>query len=194
LTTEEARSGKCPICHQPVAGPKPEPEPPASGTRSASSTPSGDRGYSQPETVKKRHGCVTVWLLLIILLNTLSSVTNFSLPFVRDKLLPKLLEQLPQLPPDVDEQILKSEEALARVPTWIFMVSGTLALVAILSAMALLAWKKVGFYGICVVAVTSMGLNMVGGQFGGICFGLMGIIILYAILQLGTPSAWSQLE
>jgi hypothetical protein len=120
---------------------------------------------------KSRHGCVTVWLILVILANT-------SLALVC---------------------IVAREQLLARFPaeiSWLIPVTTVLAIANLICAVALLNWKLWGFVGMCLVAVASMGINLYfHAPVTDIAACVVGPVVLGILLQFGDrKSTWSQLE
>ena len=120
---------------------------------------------------KTRHGCVTAWLVLMIVANSLTAVVN-----------------------------LASEEAIRKtlpdMPSWALPVLASCAALNVVFAIALFAWKKWGFYGFVGTSIVALIVNLRSGV--GIIpalFGLLGVVILYAVLQIGgARKAWPQLE
>jgi len=120
---------------------------------------------------KERHGCLTAWLCIIVLLNSLALVGLFYL----------------------QDAVALDQPAL---PRWILLVSMLLCSANVACAVALLNWKKWGFLGICITTTVAATLNVVTSpkplQIVG---GFIGVAVLYGVLQMGGKrSAWSQLE
>ena len=60
---------------------------------------------------------------------------------------------------------------------------------------ALWQWKKWGFLGLAAVAITHATINLLAGAgFMAYFSGVIGMGVLYAVLQVGKPTAWSQLD
>ena len=83
------------------------------------------------------------------------------------------------------------------------MSTGTLILLAVLGianvlfAVLLLKWKKLGFWGFVLTAVASLIINIsIGLSVGQSLIGLIGIGVLYGILQIkqDNVSTWENLE
>jgi hypothetical protein len=88
------------------------------------------------------------------------------------------------------------KEALPDMPGWAPAILALMGALNIVFVVALFQWKKWGFFGFVVVSVTALAVNLQSGvsplQSG---FGLLGITVLYAVLQIGGPkSGWAQLE
>ncbi len=118
-----------------------------------------------------RQGCLTAWLVLIIVANAfVIGIYSLGYAFIH--------KALPSFSP-----------AIAGV----FIVAG---IVAIASALALFQWKRWGFYGIIGVTAVSFVLNLVTGVgIGRALGGLVGVAILYAVLNMGgMNSAWRHLK
>jgi hypothetical protein len=189
----------CPACHRnvPIAAPAeppplpqflpprqplaPPPLPPQPGTRSRRRRFGGVRrafgrrpraasrfGRDEP---KSRHGCVTAWLVLIIVLNALFTLAVHL-----------LRQRFPNLVPPGE--------------SWQIPVSLALCLANIVCAVALLNWKRWGFYGICAISATAVGINLyLHASMGQIVGGVIPPLILLIVLQFGDrKTTWSQLE
>lgn len=122
---------------------------------------------------KKRHGCVTAWLILMIIAN---SITAISYLLMGDT----ILENLPN-------------------PT----SKSTLILLAILGlanlafAILLFQWKKWAFWGFTASALITLVINLsIGLSIGQSLLGLLGFILLYVVLQIKQDgkTAWENLE
>ena len=123
------------------------------------------------QTIKKRHGCLTAWLILMIVAN--SAMALFYL---------------------LGMQIMK--EAYPNVPVWLFLILTPLGVFNLICAIALFNWKKWGFWGFCVSSVIAMIVNIfIGLGIGQSVAGLLGIAFLYGILQIGKDNkGWPQLN
>jgi hypothetical protein len=110
------------------------------------------------EETKKRHGCLTAWLSLMIL----TSVIFIVLYLAR--------AGYPQYAPDL--------------PVWALPVLVTIELIQIICAIALFKWKKCGFWGYCIICafafVADIWLGVVATAVGT----LLGAVILYALLNI----------
>jgi hypothetical protein len=125
------------------------------------------------DELKQRHGCVTAWLILIIVINTITALIYL---FAGDTIASKL-------PGEVSP----------------FMLSllGILGVANVVSAILLFKWKKYGFWGFVTTSVGTLIINlMIGIGIGQSLFGLIGIGVLYGVLQIkkGDISAWENLE
>ena len=81
-------------------------------------------------------------------------------------------------------------------PSWTFPVLIFLSLFDIVCVIAIFMWKRWGFWGFCFSGIVAFCINLVLGL--GIAqalFGLIGVGIVYGILQIGKENkAWSQLD
>jgi hypothetical protein len=145
----------------------------------------GGEGFSK-DAPKQRLGCLTVWLVLMILANAVAPVSDAL-------------------------RLRKVEESIPNFPAWVIWPSFGLAMLNIVFAVALLNWKKWGFFGIlgaslAVFALKVYLLNHLDAEIGipqaatGLVAALalaplVGVIILFVLLRIGgEESAWSQLE
>ena len=126
---------------------------------------------------KKRHGCVSAWLIFMIIANALGVLLYL---FFYDNFMGMMPEESLDQMPDVNP---------------IFM--GVLSVLNLIFAVMLLKWKKIGFWGFVATSVISLGINLNAGLgVASILGGLIGILILYGILQIKQDdvSAWNHLE
>ncbi|WP_027381400.1 hypothetical protein [Chryseobacterium daeguense] len=121
---------------------------------------------------KERHGCVTAWLVLIILGNSLTALLYFL----------------------ANNRILESAPGAS--PMMIYLL-GFVALANVLFAAMLLQWKKLGFWGFTVTSIIALIIN-ININLGIVqsLIGIVGVGILFAILQITKDgrSAWQNLE
>jgi len=123
---------------------------------------------------KKRHGCVTAWLVFMIIANSFGSLANFYLMNI-DLFFPEIL----------------NEFKLA------FIAGGIGGILNVLFAIMLFKWKKNGFYGFIGTSVLMAGVNLkLELGVDNLILGLLGVVILYGLLQIreGKYSTWEQLE
>lgn len=122
---------------------------------------------------KQRHGCVTAWLVLMIVVNT--AAIFYSLISTNTDMNPYRMV----------------------IPEWIYFTLALISLFNVVFAVMLLKWKKVAFWGFVITSVLTMGLNLYAGL--GVAqsiVGLLGVCVLFAILQIREDgrSAWDNLE
>jgi len=126
-----------------------------------------------PETKKqkKRHGCLTAYLVLILLV-FVSVIVYYT----------------------ADANILKTT---LRLPGWTIPAELVLSTLEIICVIALLMWKKWGFWGYCGLAAAVLIVNIISGANIYLSVtGLTGIAITYGMLNIGDKSdkGWPQLE
>jgi hypothetical protein len=131
-----------------------------------------------PPSEPPRHGCLLAWIILMIVSNALTAViTPFSMA---------ALQQAGTNVPGMPEMKMSGLNIALVV---------VCCLANVLFAVALLRWRKWGFYGFLVTTLIALANNlMIGLGIGVSIFGLLGIIVLYAVLQLGSPKGWTQLR
>lgn len=122
-------------------------------------------------TRKKMHGCLTAWLILMIIANVLLAIAS-----------PTLIETVKKANPDF--------------PVWALWFAMCMGILNVVFAAALFAWKKWGFYGFATTTIIAFGVNLYTGAALGQAFaGLGGIALLFLMLQLGGDrKAWTQLD
>jgi hypothetical protein len=122
-------------------------------------------------TPHKRHGLLTAFLIFKIVAY---SATFYIYVFATDRVW----------------------EVAPNTPRWTLTVFSLFSILGIISVVAILRWMKWGFYVLCSMAVVGLAVNLYAhvsplGAFSG----LLGPVILYALLQLGGQSkAWSHLR
>lgn len=124
-----------------------------------------------PGEKKKRHGCLTAYLILVIIANSALALVCL-------------------LASDTIRGNLRSSSE------WVVPVLIPLALVNLVCAIGLFQWKEWGFWGYCVSTIVGFFVNLAAG-FGIFqsILGLAGIFILYGVLHIGTDNeGWIQLE
>ena len=120
---------------------------------------------------KKRHGCLTAYLVLAILLNSATALLY-----------------------------LFGAAAIKRtspnIPDWAFPVLIVLVLFNLACAIALLRWKKWGFWGLVASAAVTLGVNLtIGLGLSSAVVGVLGVILLYGVLHIGKDNkGWPQLD
>jgi len=120
---------------------------------------------------KNRHGCLTAWLVLMIVANSAAALMYLlGSEAIRDK--------------------------LPNMPGWTFPVLIVLSLFNLVCAIALFQWKKWGFWGICASGVVALVVNLSAGLgIGSTLAGLLGVLLLYGVLHIGKENkGWPQLD
>lgn len=133
----------------------------------------GQNTDTKTDGPKQRHGCVTAWLILMIIANSLFAIIYlFASEMITDN-----------LPGDVSTQLI------------IFL--GILGIANVGFAVLILQWKKLGFWGFMVTSIGTLIINInIGIGIGQSVLGLVGIAVLYGILQIKKDSVttWENLE
>lgn len=122
---------------------------------------------------KQRHGCVTAWLIFMIIAN---SITAVSYLFMGDMISQNLPNPIPQP---------------------LLLTLAVVAIVNLILAIMLFQWKKWAFWAFAGTTVIALIINLyLGLGIGTSMFGLAGIAILYGILQIKQDgvAAWDHLE
>lgn len=122
---------------------------------------------------KQRHGCVTAWLILMIIVNSLTAFAYFLM---------------------TDSMIELSPNPISYPTVYSMGIIG--ALNAIFS-FVLLKYKKWAFWGFLVTSIITLGINLSNGNgIGSSLLGLLGILILFGILQIKQDgkSTWELLD
>ena len=80
--------------------------------------------------------------------------------------------------------------------TWVYGVMAITGLLNLISAVAILRWKKWGFWLFASTSFITVCLNYTMGiNFATSIFGLVGVLILYGVLHIGgDKKGWTQLE
>ena len=123
---------------------------------------------------KERHGCVTAWLILMIIVNSIAALFYFLLLYSRNEFQPQL-----------------------QIPDSILVILGVFSVFNVIFSFLLFNWKKIGFTGFAFTALIVFFINMyMGLAITQSIMGLLGIAILYAILQIKNDdvSTWENLE
>jgi hypothetical protein len=126
---------------------------------------------NQKQQPKQRHGCLTAYLVFIIIANSASSLTYL-----------------------VASEGIKQN--MPGMPDWAFPVLIFGGIFNLACAIALFRWKKWGFWGFVGSAAVVFFINLaIGIDIVSALSGLLGVAILYGVLQIGKErKGWSQLE
>ncbi|MGV9003836.1 hypothetical protein [Flavobacterium sp.] len=122
---------------------------------------------------KKRHGCLTAWLIFMMIGNALSSLIYFIIS-------PKLLEP---------QGIVMTKEQM--------ILLGFLGIINLAFCVGLWYWKKWAFYGFAISGSMMFLTNLnLGTDLVSASLGLVGVLLLFSLLQMkkGEKSGWEQLE
>jgi hypothetical protein len=126
---------------------------------------------------KQRGRLLTLWLLLLILANILSAFFYIFTAYV--------------LATTSSSAINDATNPLFNfaLPFWAISLFPIFSIVNVYAAIALLKWRKWGFFALCVSYLIETAANLVLGNILAIV-GLLGIAILYLLLR----SKWSRLR
>lgn len=119
------------------------------------------------EAQKERHGCVTAYLIFMIVVNSIVSLIYFVSFFI------------------------------GRFDSPIIIIAAIMGLLNVYFATQLMQWKKAGYYGFFLTVAVSFVLSFsIGGGTPTAIGGLIGIGVLYAVLQIKKDgvSAWENME
>ncbi len=114
---------------------------------------------------KERGALLTIWLILMLLANSATALSYFLLNAA-------IAAAYPNVPPSI------------------FYVYGLMALANAAFTALLFMWKKYAFFAFCISSGIAFALNIAIGVGAGTVLGLMGPVILYALLR----PKWSLLE
>jgi len=120
---------------------------------------------------KKRHGCLTAWLILMIVLNSIVMLVY----------------------------LLATDSVRSHYPNapgWAFPALVVIGAFNLVCSFALFQWKKWGFWGICVSSLVAVVVNLyVGLDIIRSLLGLVGVLLLFGVLHIGNANkGWPQLE
>jgi hypothetical protein len=135
------------------------------------SQPSPTEPSSPPPADPQRHGCLTAWLVLMIIANAATVfMTPLSIPSMR-------------------------QAGLDPSPIGIGVIV-LCGIANIIFAIALFRWMKWGFYGFVATSAVALVTNlMMGLSIAASLFGLVGIALLYWVLNMGGENkAWPRLR
>ena len=119
---------------------------------------------------KSRHGCLTTFLVVMIIANALATFMYL-----------------------VNTSVIT--QALPNVSNTLVIALGLLCLANIVCAIGLLQLKKWGFWGFCTTSMISLLINL-QIEFGiQSAVGLLAILVLYWVLNIGDDNkGWPQLD
>jgi len=121
--------------------------------------------------IKERHGCLTAYLVFAIIANSATVLLY-----------------------------LFGAEAIKRstpnMPDWAFPVLIVLLMFNLACTIALLRWKKWGFWGLVASTAVTLGVNLtIGLGLSSAMIGVLGVIFLYGVLHIGKENkGWPQLD
>jgi hypothetical protein len=126
---------------------------------------------SAEQSPASRHGCLTAWLILMLIANAATAITT---PL----------------------SVANMAKAGLQVNSTAVGVIVICAVANLIFAIALFRWMKWGFWGFCVTSAAALVTNLsIGLGIGQSLFGLIGIGLLYWVLNMGeTNKAWPRLR
>lgn len=122
---------------------------------------------------KQRHGCVTAWLIFMIIANSLTAIAYLFMG-----------ETISQNLPNPIPQPMMIALAIIGIANLIFSIM-------------LFQWKKWAFWAFALTSLITLGINLsIGTGIGASLLGLSGAAILYGILQIKKDgiTTWESLE
>ena len=121
----------------------------------------------------QRHGCVTAWLIFMIIINSLIAVIYlFASSFI-------------------------SNNSPIHISRTMIILLGVFCVINVAFAVMLLQWKKIAFWGFAGTGVVALIINLsIGMGIGQSLGGLIGVAILYGVLQIkkNGVTTWKNLE
>ena len=81
-------------------------------------------------------------------------------------------------------------------PRWVHFSLAAINITKLVSAYAILSWKKWGFWLFTLICFFNLGISLISGSaIGNGIFGVILAAILFGVLQIGgDKKAWNQLE
>ena len=122
---------------------------------------------------KQRHGCITAWLILMIIAN---SVTALMYLFAGDMVAQNLPGEIPQ---------------------HMMILLAIMGIINVICSVLLFKWMKLGFWGFIASSLIAVAINLsIGLGIGQSLFGLIGVVILYGVFQIkkDNVTAWDNLD
>ena len=120
---------------------------------------------------KQRHGCLTAFLIVMIIANSFSTLVYL-----------------------IGGAVVR--QTLPQAPDWFLPAMVVLGIFNLICVVALFKWKKWGFWGFCASSMLALIVNTVSGiNVGQSLLGLLGIAILFGVLHIGKDNkGWPQLD
>ena len=149
---------------------------------------------------KNRHGCLTAWLVLIIIVSS-AGVLGYLMSLLGRGMIYQMLQSQMYQSQMSQSQILQIQMYL-NIPVWVFLVSIVFSIFNVVCAIALFLWKKWGFWGFCASSVAALVLNLSVGSRGigqviySSLFSLVLVLVLFGVLHIGKKEnkGWPQLK
>lgn len=151
------------------------------------------------EKERKRHGCLTAWLVLLIIASSLT-ILLYSMYLFGSGMFVRILQN-PEYISQIPENQLLQLRNLLNTPIWVFIVFIISSVFNIVCAIALFMWKKWGFWGYCTSTVLVLALNLIYFRSGilttiiSITSSILFVLILFGMLHIGGKNkGWPQLR
>jgi len=150
------------------------------------------------EEPKNRHGCLMAWLVLLIIINSFMILGSLISPL--------LLNWSRKMVPDM---------IIPSISAWQQYVPIALVVINVVFVVAIILWKKWGFWGYCANSIVLLAINLVvnirgigsmpdiaGAMPVGITSviisavgTILGVLILFGVLHIGREKkGWTQLK
>jgi quinol-cytochrome oxidoreductase complex cytochrome b subunit len=129
------------------------------------------QGGAEPGEAKQRHGCVTAWLIVMIVIYTLNMGYGLFAGFFK-------------------------HDPIQMVPQWLLGLLTLICMLNILFAVFIFKWKKWAFWGFLATTFLTMGINYAVYGVRQALVGLFSLVILFITLQIKErgKSGWENLE
>ncbi len=126
---------------------------------------------TSPPAPISRHGCLTAYLIFIIIVNSALALTYL-----------------------LGSSYIQGQGA--KMPAWAFWALALCGVINVVAAVALLQWKRWGFWAFVASALASVAINLsIGLGLAGLFGSLFGILVLFGVLQIGQErKAWPRLQ
>ncbi|MGB7327921.1 MAG: hypothetical protein WBD31_23805 [Rubripirellula sp.] len=128
-------------------------------------------GKGEPDT-KQRHGCLTAWLLLMLVMNAIVVIVYL-----------------------VNGQAIQTQ-LHPSAPDWVIPALTIGGILNVVFFLALFSWKRWGFWGLVLTYTFGSVVNLAAGlTIQQVLGSLIGLLILFIVLRIGNDrNGWSQLE
>ncbi len=149
--------------------------------------------------IKNRHGCLTAWLVFIIIMNSIIAV-SYLMYMLGSRVFVQTLQDQTIRSQMSQSQILQIQ-MLLNTPIWVFYFLIIIVIFNIVCAITLFMWKKWGFWGFCVNSSVILAINLVYFSRGtvpiliSVISSLLLVLILFGVLHIGKDNkGWPQLK
>ncbi len=141
-------------------------------TRSSSTVVAGSNSSASASSGKQRHGCITAWFVVALIINLLGAIMYLFAKEIVTKGLPKFSNTM-------------------------VVLFGIICAANVIFIVMLFQWKKIGFWGLAGTNIAAVMIYMCADS--GVVYslsGLAGIAVLYGILQIKKNNVrmWDHLE